>query len=137
MSALTLTLTLSLSLSLGVSRGRSGTLPSVALTLNPTLNWILIGSKVSKKWKRGGSVHPGGGVVVDGVHTAVCKSIRLNTAVMAGSRIFGRRGRGPFFFGGGGGHEPLTWALFGENVCRNEGIWSCGGGGGVQRKFCM
>ena len=28
------------------------------------------------------------------------------------------------------GHQPLTQALFGENICKNERIWSCWGGGG-------
>ena len=27
-----------------------------------------------------------------------------------------------------GGHQPLTWALFGNNVCENERIGSCWGG---------
>ena len=37
--------------------------------------------------------------------------------------------------GGGGtnprwsGHQPPTQALFGENICKNERIWSCWGGG--------
>ena len=30
---------------------------------------------------------------------------------------------------GGGGRGPPTWALFGENVCKNERIGSHGGGG--------
>ena len=29
-----------------------------------------------------------------------------------------------------GGRGPPTWVLFGKNVCENERIWSCGGGGG-------
>ena len=29
-----------------------------------------------------------------------------------------------------GGHQPLTWVLFGENVCEKERIWSCRGVGG-------
>ena len=28
---------------------------------------------------------------------------------------------------GGRGHGPLTWALFGENVCKNKRIGSHGG----------
>ena len=28
------------------------------------------------------------------------------------------------------GCQPLTQALFGENICKNERIWSCWGGGG-------
>ena len=41
-----------------------------------------------------------------------------------------------FPVGGGGGAEPLggrqppTWVLFGKNVCENERIGSCWGGGG-------
>ena len=26
------------------------------------------------------------------------------------------------------GHQPPTQALFGENICKNERIWSCWGG---------
>ena len=26
------------------------------------------------------------------------------------------------------GHQPLTQALFGENICKNKRIWSCWGG---------
>ena len=35
--------------------------------------------------------------------------------------------------GGGGRHRPLTWALFGENVCENERIGSRWGGGRRRR----
>ena len=30
-----------------------------------------------------------------------------------------------------GGRGPPTWVLFSKNVCKNERIWSHGGGGGV------
>ena len=34
------------------------------------------------------------------------------------------------------GHQPLTQVLFGENICKNERIWSYwGGGGGARRKL--
>ena len=43
------------------------------------------------------------------------------------------------------GHQPLTQALFGENIytickicktiCKNKRIWSCWGGGGARRKL--
>ena len=36
----------------------------------------------------------------------------------------------PGFPVGGGG--PLMRALFGKNVCENERIWPCRGGGGVR-----
>ena len=26
-----------------------------------------------------------------------------------------------------GGHQPLTWVFFGENICKNERIGSCWG----------
>ena len=29
-----------------------------------------------------------------------------------------------------GGRQPLIWVLFGENMCKNERIGSCWGGGG-------
>ena len=55
--------------------GRAGgILPNVTLTLNPTLKFLvspLPGSKVSRKWKQGGSASWGEGA---GVHTAECKS---------------------------------------------------------------
>ena len=31
------------------------------------------------------------------------------------------------------GHQPLTQARFGENICKNERIWSCWGGGTCQK----
>ena len=33
------------------------------------------------------------------------------------------------------GRQPPTQALFGENICKNERIWSCLGGGGARRKL--
>ena len=30
-----------------------------------------------------------------------------------------------------GRHQPPTWALFGKNVCKNERLGSCVGGGGA------
>ena len=45
-----------------------------------------------------------------------------------------------FPVGGGGapsrwwGRQPLTWVLFGENICKNERIGSRWGGGG--RRWC-
>ena len=33
-----------------------------------------------------------------------------------------------------GGRQPPTQALFGENICKNERIWSCWGGG-ARRKL--
>ena len=44
--------------------------------------------------------------------------------IRAGSRIF-RRGAWTHF----GRFWPPTWALFSENVCENERIGSCRGGG--------
>ena len=44
-------------------------------------------------------------------------------------------GADPGFPVGGGanphwrGHQPLTQVFFGENICKNERIWSCWGGG--------
>ena len=38
--------------------------------------------------------------------------------------------------GGGGGRQPLTQALFGENIYKNERIWSCWGGARAGN-FCM
>ena len=31
-----------------------------------------------------------------------------------------------------GGHQPPMWVLFSENICKNERIGSCWGGGGVR-----
>ena len=44
-----------------------------------------------------------------------------------------RGGSGISHWGGGTnphwrGHQPLTQVLFGENICKNERIWSCWGG---------
>ena len=44
-------------------------------------------------------------------------------------------GADPGFPVGGGGRQRPTQALFGENICKNERIWSCWGGGGVRRKL--
>ena len=50
-------------------------------------------------------------------------------------------GADPGFPIGGGanprwrGHQPPTHLLFGENICKNERIWSCWGGGGARRKL--
>ena len=42
-----------------------------------------------------------------------------------------------FPVGGGaeplGGRQPATWALFSKNVCENEKIGSCWGGGARRR----
>ena len=34
------------------------------------------------------------------------------------------------------GHQPPTQALFGENICKNERIWSCWGGGTPETFVC-
>ena len=50
-------------------------------------------------------------------------------------------GADPGFPVGGGtnphwsGHQPPTLVLFGENICKNERIWSCWGGGGAPETF--
>ena len=41
----------------------------------------------------------------------------------------------PLGGGGGGGRQPPTQVLFGENICKNERIWSCWGGGGAPETF--
>ena len=59
------------------------------------------------------------------------------------SKVYGKPGADPRFpVGGGaptlvgGGHQPPTQALFSENICKNERIWSCWGGART-RNFCM
>ena len=61
-------------------------------------------------------------------------SLRFRLSITIQGRIqdFPWRGHGPIF----GGCGPLTWELFGENVCENERIGSHPGGV-CTGKFCM
>ena len=54
----------------------------------------------------------------------------LMEEVQGGSRISHGGGGGAAIFVGGKGHQPLTWVLFGKNVCKNEIIGSSWVGGG-------
>ena len=56
----------------------------------------------------------------------------LHSVIRGGSRItrWGGGGANPHWRG----RQPLTQVLFGENTCKNERIWSCGGGG-ARRKL--
>ena len=57
--------------------------------------------------------------------TPVTENANEHSIVRGGSRI-SRWGRGanPCWRG----HQPPTQALFSENICKNERIWSCWGG---------
>ena len=82
----------------------------------------------------------GGAIYVKRSKVQISRSqFEQNSAQDSGGSIVVHTSQGriqDFSLGGGGGanprwrgHQPLTQVLFGENICKNERIWSCWGGG--------